>query len=146
MAAKKKAAASPERHEFGAEVARLLEILVHSVYADREVFLRELISNASDACDKLRYLALSDGDLLGGDTELKIEIIANADTTVIEITDNGIGMSHDDLIENLGTIAKSGTRAFMEEAGGSDGVTAQVGQFGIGFYSAFIVAGHVEVT
>lgn len=142
----KKASGGPERREFGAEVTRLLEILVHSVYADREVFLRELVSNAADALDKLRYLAVSDGGVLGDDPELRIEIVGDAEAGTLDVIDNGIGMSRDELIDNLGTIAKSGTRAFMEEAGEAGATSAQIGQFGIGFYSAFIVASHVEVT
>ena len=135
-----------EQLEFGAEVSRLLEILVHSVYADREVFLRELVSNAADACDKLRYLSLSNGELVAGDPEFRIEIIADGDGRSVEVVDNGIGMSREELIENLGTIAKSGTRAFMAEADDAGAGASQIGQFGIGFYSAFIVADHVEVT
>lgn len=135
-----------ERLAFGAEVTRLLEILVHSVYADRDVFLRELISNAADACDKLRYLSLSDESLMASDTELGIQIVVDPDQRTIDVIDNGIGMSRDEMIENLGTIAKSGTRAFMEEAGEGGVAGTQIGQFGIGFYSAFIVASEVAVT
>ena len=136
-----------EKHEFKAEVSRLLDILIHSVYSEREVFLRELVSNASDACDKLRYAALTDPDLIKDDAELKITIQANPDAKTLTITDNGIGMSHDELAENLGTLARSGTRAFMAEATEAEGSdkAALIGQFGIGFYSAFMVADHVEV-
>ncbi|PLX34475.1 MAG: molecular chaperone HtpG [Hyphomicrobiales bacterium] len=136
-----------ETHEFKAEVSRLLDILIHSVYSEREVFLRELVSNASDACDKLRYSALTDPDLIKEDPELKISIQADDQAKTLTVADNGIGMSHDELAENLGTLARSGTRAFMAEANAAEGddKAALIGQFGIGFYSAFMVADHVEV-
>ena len=135
-----------ETHEFRAEVSRLLDILVHSVYSEREVFLRELISNASDACEKLRYEALTNADLLKTDPELKITLRADKEAGTLTITDNGIGMSHDELADNLGTLARSGTRAFMEKATDEDkDKNALIGQFGIGFYSAFMVAREVEV-
>ncbi len=135
-----------ETHEFRAEVSRLLDILVHSVYSEREVFLRELISNASDACEKLRYEALTDSELLKDDPELKITLRADKDAGTLTISDNGIGMSHDELADNLGTLARSGTRAFMENASDeAKDKNALIGQFGIGFYSAFMVAKEVEV-
>lgn len=139
---------APETHEFKAEVSRLLDILIHSVYSEREVFLRELVSNASDACDKLRYEALTQPDLMKDDTELKITIQPDSEAKTLTVSDNGIGMSHDELAENLGTLARSGTRAFMAEANAAEGgdKAALIGQFGIGFYSAFMVADHVEVT
>lgn len=136
-----------ETHEFKAEVSRLLDILIHSVYSERDVFLRELVSNASDACDKLRYAALTNPDLIKDDADLKIKIQADIEAKTLTISDNGIGMSHDELVKNLGTLAHSGSRAFMAEATESEGSdkAALIGQFGIGFYSAFMVADHVEV-
>lgn len=153
-AAKKaaKSKAKTESHEFQAEVAKLLKMMVHSVYSEREIFLRELISNGADACDKLRYEAIQKPELMGKDSALGIAIALDKDKKTIAIGDNGIGMSHDELIENLGTIARSGTQAFMEQANaakeaGKDGDSAVnlIGQFGIGFYSAFMVADKVEV-
>jgi len=140
-----------ESHEFQAEVAKLLKMMVHSVYSEREVFLRELISNGADACDKLRYEAIQKPELMGKDSELGIAIAIDKEKKTIAIGDNGIGMNHDELIENLGTIARSGTQAFMEQAaaakeGGKDaGDVNLIGQFGIGFYAAFMVADLVEV-
>jgi molecular chaperone HtpG len=138
-------APNPEAHAFQAEVSKLLELMVHSVYSEREVFLRELISNAADALDKLRYEAIAKPELSGGDSALKITIEADKQGKTISIADTGIGMSRQELIDNLGTIARSGTRAFMESA--KDGKTAfnLIGQFGIGFYSSFMVAEKVEV-
>ncbi len=136
-----------ERMSFRAEVSRLLDIVVHSLYSDKEIFLRELISNASDACDKLRYEALTMPELTGEDTDFKITVDADPKARTITVADNGIGMSRDELIENLGTIARSGTSAFLEkieEAKKAD--LTQIGQFGVGFYSAFMVAQMVEVT
>ncbi len=144
--AKKSKKSKNETHEFRAEVSRLLDILVHSVYSERKVFLRELISNASDACEKLRYEALTNDTLLKDDPDLKITIRADKKAKTLTITDNGIGMSHDELGENLGTLARSGTRAFMSEAGDkTKDQNTLIGQFGIGFYSAFMVAENVEV-
>ena len=148
-AAKKTAKkANGESHEFQAEVAKLLKMMVHSVYSEREVFLRELISNAADACDKLRYEAIAKPELTGKDSELGIAIAIDKEKKTIAIGDNGIGMNHDELIENLGTIARSGTQAFMEQASAakdSSGEVNLIGQFGIGFYAAFMVADTVEV-
>ncbi len=132
-----------ESHQFQAEVAKLLQLMVHSVYSDWDVFLRELISNAADALDKLRYEAIAAPALLEEGALLNIIISADAATKTLTIADSGIGMSEDELIDNLGTIAKSGTQAFVEKAG--QGVNL-IGQFGVGFYSAFIVANRVEVT
>lgn len=129
---------------FQAEVDQLLKMMVHSVYTEKEIFLRELISNASDACDKLRYEATRQPDLLG-DTALQITIHPDADAKTLTIADNGIGMSRDELIENLGTIARSGTKAFLEQMKESKEGSALIGQFGVGFYSAFMVADKVEV-
>ncbi len=136
--------AAPAR-PFQAEVAKLLSLMVHSVYSDRDVFLRELISNAADALDKLRYAAISRPELIAGNPDLKITIAADKKANTLTIADNGIGMSEAELVENLGTIAKSGTKAFVEEATAARGDLRLIGQFGIGFYSAFMVAGRVDV-
>jgi molecular chaperone HtpG len=138
----------PEAHAFRAEVAKLLDLMVHSVYSQREVFLRELISNAADACDKLRYEAIAGPELLAGDSALKITVEADKTAKTITVADTGIGMNRDELVDNLGTIAKSGTQAFLEQAGdrkGGERALQLIGQFGIGFYSAFMVARKVEV-
>ncbi|MEN3951954.1 molecular chaperone HtpG [Iodidimonas sp. SYSU 1G8] len=136
-----------EKHEFQAEVARLLNMMVRSVYSETEIFLRELISNASDACDRLRYDALTDPSLTEGDSAFRIAITADAAARTLTIADNGIGMNRDDLIANLGTIARSGTAAFMEKlSGDSKKDVSLIGQFGVGFYAAFMVADKVEVT
>lgn len=139
---------SGERHGFQAEVARLLHLMVHSVYSEREVFLRELISNASDACDRLRYLALTDAGLVadGGGQDFAITITADADAGTLTIADNGVGMNRGDLMENLGTIARSGTSAFMSGLTGDAKKDVNlIGQFGVGFYSVFMVAHKVSV-
>ncbi len=136
----------PETHEFQAEVSRLLEIVAHSLYSERQVFLRELISNASDACDKLRFLGQQDASLIGSDAEFRITLTPDRDKRTLTIADNGIGMDKDELVANLGTIARSGTAAFvksMEEAKRKD--NPLIGQFGVGFYSAFMVADRVSV-
>jgi len=137
-----------ETREFQAEVAKLLDLVVHSLYSNREIFLRELISNASDACDKLRYAALTDSKLLeDGSSDFAIHIGIDKAAKTLRIADNGIGMSHDELIANLGTIAKSGTSEFLKnvtENKGKGNVNL-IGQFGVGFYSAFMVADRVEV-
>ncbi len=148
MSTKTREKSSEEKHEFQAEVAKLLHLMVHSVYSERDVFLRELISNAADACDKLRYEAISKPKILTGDTDLEITITADKKAKTLTISDNGIGMNHDELIDNLGTIARSGTKAFMDAvAAGKDksGDVNLIGQFGVGFYSAFMVADTVEV-
>ena len=129
--------------KFTAEVNRLLQILTHSIYSNKEVFLRELISNASDACDKLRYISISQSDVTID--ELKIKITVDSSKKTISISDNGIGMSREEMIENLGTIARSGTKTFIENMSKDDDATSQIGQFGIGFYSAFIVSKDVSV-
>jgi len=136
---------NPGAHHFQAEVAKLLHLMVHSVYSDRDVFLRELISNAADACDKLRYEAIAQPALMGTDSDLKITITPNTKARTLTVSDNGIGMSREELIENLGTIAKSGTQAFVEKIKGNAGDVKLIGQFGVGFYSAFIVATRVDV-
>lgn len=135
-----------EKHGFEAEVSRLLHMLVHSVYSEREIFLRELISNASDACDKLRYEGLTNADLLKSAGEFSIDIRLDKQTNTLTISDNGIGMNKEDLISHLGTIARSGTSAFMENISGNEKKDVNlIGQFGVGFYSVFMVADKVEV-
>ena len=135
-----------EKLSFQAEVAKLLDIVVHSLYSNKEIFLRELISNASDACDKLRYRALTDASLLQGEGDFRIRLIPDKEKRTLSIIDNGIGMSRDELVENLGTIARSGTAAFIESVKkDAKGDVSQIGQFGVGFYSAFMVADQVEV-
>jgi molecular chaperone HtpG len=134
-----------ETRAFQAEVSRLLHLMVHSVYSEREVFLRELISNAADALDKLRYQAIAEPALLEGEGALRIVIAPDRAARRLSVADTGIGMSHDELVDNLGTIAKSGTEAFMREALAGDNAPRLIGQFGIGFYSAFMVASRVEV-
>lgn len=136
---------APEAHEFQAEVAKLLHLMVHSVYSDRDVFLRELISNAADALDKLRYEAIAAPELLEGGGGLRITITPDKTAKTLTIADTGIGMSHDELVENLGTIARSGTQAFVENVKQAKGDVHLIGQFGIGFYSGFIVASRVDV-
>lgn len=139
-----------ETHSFQAEVAELLHLMVHSVYSESDIFLRELISNASDACDRLRYEAIAKPELLGGSAELSISITPDAKAGTLSIADNGIGMDHQELIDDLGTIARSGTRAFVsrlaEAKDGSKDGMGLIGQFGVGFYSAFMVASAIEVT
>ncbi|HWG76601.1 MAG TPA: molecular chaperone HtpG [Steroidobacteraceae bacterium] len=135
-----------ETLEFQAQVRELLQLMIHSLYSHREIFLRELISNASDANDKLRFLALSEPTLLGGEAELAIWIEADASAGTLTIRDNGIGMSREEAISHLGVIAKSGTAEFFRRLTGDQQKDAQlIGQFGVGFYSAFIVAERVEV-
>jgi len=147
-----------ETFTFQAEVSKLLDIVAHSLYSHKEIFLRELISNASDACDKLRYRALTEPDLIAGDGNFGVTLSVDAKAKTLTVSDNGIGMGHDELSETLGTIARSGTQAFMDQlsgakkddgkkgkkGGGSESVDL-IGQFGVGFYSAFMVADKVEV-
>lgn len=131
---------------FEAEVSRVLDLVINSLYKNRDIFLRELISNASDACDKLRYESLSQPELLGTDAELKIELLLDRDAGVLTVRDNGIGMDRDDLVENLGTIARSGTARFLEQATGEQKRDLKlIGQFGVGFYAVFMVADRVVV-
>jgi len=138
-------ASQSETRGFEAEVSRLLSLMVHSVYSNRDVFLRELISNAADACEKLRMLALENPELVAGDPDFKITLSPEKDAGTLSIEDNGVGMDRAALIENLGTIARSGTRAFLEGAGKEAEGAALIGQFGVGFYSAFMVASTVDV-
>ncbi len=129
---------------FQAEVQQLLRLVAHSLYSHKEVFLRELISNASDACDKLRFEALTDGALYEDDPELRIRVSFDKDARTITIADNGIGMDRQEVIDNIGTIARSGTRQFMQKLSGDQAKdTSLIGQFGVGFYSSFIVADKV---
>ncbi len=136
---------SEEQLNFQAEVSRLLDIVANSLYSHKEVFLRELISNASDACDRLRHQALTAPDLVRDDPGYRIQIIPNKAKGTLTVADNGIGMSRDELVENLGTIARSGTAAFVEQLGRKPDDISLIGQFGVGFYSAFMVADRVEV-
>ncbi|MFN7197710.1 MAG: ATP-binding protein, partial [Hylemonella sp.] len=132
---------SKQTHTFQAEVARLLHLVTHSLYSNPDIFLRELISNASDACDKLRFEALADASLYEDQPNLEIRVAFDKAAKTITITDNGIGMSEAEAIEHLGTIAKSGTRDFLQRLSGDQKQDAQlIGQFGVGFYSGFIVA------
>ncbi|MCW8825335.1 MAG: molecular chaperone HtpG, partial [Gammaproteobacteria bacterium] len=132
---------------FATETKQLLHLMIHSLYSNKEIFMRELISNASDACDKLRFEGLSDDALYEDDHDLKIRVDFNKESNTLTITDNGIGMSREDVIENLGTIARSGTRAFLDSMTGDQQKDANlIGQFGVGFYSSFIVADKVTVT
>ena len=135
-----------EKFTFQAEVGKLLDIVAHSLYSHKEIFLRELISNSSDACDKLRYEALTNSDLIDGDSNFSVSLSVDAKKKTLSISDNGIGMNHDDLLETLGTIASSGTQSFIDQLGkdGSKDIDL-IGQFGVGFYSAFMVSKKVEV-
>lgn len=135
-----------ETHGFQTEVKQLLHLMIHSLYSNREIFLRELVSNAADACDKLRYQALDNDALYGNDSELRIEIEHDTDAKTITLRDNGIGMSRDDVVANLGTIARSGTAEFMKSMSGDQQKDSRlIGQFGVGFYSGFIVADEIIV-
>jgi molecular chaperone HtpG len=135
-----------DTHPFQAEVAELLRLMVHSVYSETDIFLRELISNASDACDRLRYEAIARPELMGDGAPLAIRIIPDTAAGTLTIADNGIGMDRQELIDNLGTVARSGTRAFMSKLTEAKDGTGLIGQFGVGFYSAFMVADRIEVT
>ncbi|MBS1159990.1 MAG: Heat shock protein Hsp90:ATP-binding region, ATPase-like protein [Proteobacteria bacterium] len=140
------ATANRETLGFQAEVKQLLQLMIHSLYSNKEIFLRELVSNASDACDKLRFEALNNSALYGDDADLKIRISFNKDARTITISDNGIGLSRDEAVEHLGTIAKSGTKEFFSALTGDQAKDAHlIGQFGVGFYSSFIIADKVTV-
>jgi len=139
--------AHKETRGFQTEAKQLLHLMIHSLYSNKEIFLRELVSNASDAADKLRFEAVSNGDLYEGDAELKIRVSFDKDAKTLTISDNGIGMSREEVIDHLGTIAKSGTAQFLQKLTGDQKKDSQlIGQFGVGFYSAFIVADKVVVT
>jgi len=136
-----------EIHAFQADVQQVLQLVIHSLYSNKDIFLRELVSNASDACEKLRFEAIADPALLEGGGDLAIDLAIDADARTLTIRDNGIGMSHDELMQNLGTVAHSGTRRFLDSIAAGQKVDAQlIGQFGVGFYSAFIVADSIAVT
>ncbi|MBN2691120.1 MAG: ATP-binding protein, partial [Burkholderiaceae bacterium] len=141
-----KASAAAHTHAFQAEVRQLLHLVTHSLYSNRDIFLRELVSNASDACDKLRFQAIDDAALMEGDADLRIRIAIDADKRTLTISDNGIGLSLEEAVEHLGTIAKSGTREFMQKLGDKQKPDAAlIGQFGVGFYSGFMVAERITV-
>jgi molecular chaperone HtpG len=137
---------SKKEFSFQTEVKQLLHLVIHSLYSNKEIFLRELISNASDAAEKLRFKALSDTTIFKDDTDLGVKVSINKDTKTISISDNGIGMTKDETIEHLGTIAKSGTKRFLDSLTGDQSKDSQlIGQFGVGFYSAYVVADKVTV-
>jgi len=140
--------AKADSRPFEADVAKLLHMMVHSVYSEKEVFLRELISNAADACERLRYEAIANPSFFGTDASPRITISVDPEKRQLTVEDNGIGMSQDEMIEALGTIARSGTKAFLDRVQESkEGEQASfIGQFGVGFYSAFMVAERVDVT
>jgi molecular chaperone HtpG len=138
--------AQSETLNFQTEAKQLLQLMIHSLYSNREIFLRELISNASDAIDKLRFQAIEQPELLGDDSELHIDVTFDREAKTLCIADNGIGMNRDEVISHLGTIAKSGTAEFLANLTGDQKSDSQlIGQFGVGFYSAFMVADQVEV-
>ncbi len=138
--------AATETMEFQTEARQILHLMTHSLYSNKEIFLRELISNASDACDKLRFEALSDDSLYGDDAELKITVDFDEEANTVTVRDSGIGMNRQEMIENIGTIASSGTKRFLEKLSGDQAKDSQmIGQFGVGFYSSFIVADKVTV-
>ncbi|MBL8261669.1 MAG: molecular chaperone HtpG [Xanthomonadaceae bacterium] len=140
-------AAQAETHAFQADVQQVLKLVIHSLYSNRDIFLRELVSNASDACEKLRFEALANPGLLADGGDLAIDIVADRESRTLSLRDNGIGMSREELMRNLGTVAHSGTKRFLESIAAGQQVDAQlIGQFGVGFYSAFIVADEIAVT
>src|ERR1700753_3309492 len=138
--------AETQTHKFTAEVAQVLHLVTHSLYSHKEIFLRELISNASDACDKLRFESIAQPDLLSGDGQLHIDVSWDPQARTVTVRDNGIGMTREEVVANIGTIASSGTRRFLEAMSSEQKNDARlVGQFGVGFYSAFVVADRVTV-
>jgi molecular chaperone HtpG len=139
-------APATETRKFEAEVAQVLHLVTHSLYSHKEIFLRELISNASDACDKLRFESIANPELMAGDSELHIDVSWDPDARTVTIRDNGVGMTRDEVVANIGTIASSGTKRFLEAMSGEQKADARlIGQFGVGFYSAFVVADKVTV-
>ncbi len=137
---------APETRKFEAEVAQVLHLVTHSLYSHKEIFLRELISNASDACDKLRFESIANPELLTGDGELHIDVSWDPEARTVTVRDNGVGMSRDEVVANIGTIASSGTRRFLEAMSAEQKTDARlIGQFGVGFYSSFVVADRVTV-
>src|ERR1700757_134496 len=137
---------APTTQPFQAEVSELLHLMVHSVYSETDIFLRELISNASDACDKLRYEAISKPELIGEGEAPAIRIIPDKKAGTLTVADTGIGMERQELIDNLGTIARSGTKAFVAKLAEAKDGAGLIGQFGVGFYSVFMVAERIVVT
>jgi molecular chaperone HtpG len=141
--------AKQETYQFKTEVQQILNLIINSLYSNKDIFLRELISNASDAIDKVRYKAETEPGILGDDTEFKIQLKPDAIKQTFEISDNGIGMTYEEVLENIGTIAKSGTAGFMEALEHAKGqetlIPELIGQFGVGFYSAFMVADKITL-
>ena len=138
--------AKEERFAFDASVNKLMNIIINSLYKSKDVFLRELISNASDALDKIRFLSLSASESLGANKDLNITVAVDKENGIITITDSGVGMTRDELKNNLGTIAKSGTSEFISRLeGGKESVSNLIGKFGVGFYSCFLIADRVQV-
>lgn len=136
---------SAETFEFTSDVGRVMDLIINSLYSDRDIFLRELISNAADACDKKRFLSITDDDSSGESVAPSIKIKCDADSNTITIEDSGVGMTKDEIINNLGKIAQSGTRAFVQALGEGSADVNLIGQFGVGFYSAYLVADKVTV-